>query len=100
MFWRAKSKGRSAPLVGPSDEMEPQPDPDEAIGEALREYQTHFYDKVRNAFDEDAEAAKKIVTRAKEIVGTSGLGPALAPVLLEHIQYWPSWSTHDNFYEF
>jgi hypothetical protein len=37
------------------------------------------------------------LSKRRQIVGQSGLGPALAPTLLEHVKYWPSWSKRDDF---
>src|SRR5262249_969384 len=103
MFWRPKQQPQQMPSA-PVDEWKPDwvhdSDPEKTIADALRGYQEQFYEKAKNALNRDAEAAKKIVARANKLVGDSGLGPALAPVLLEHVQHWPSWSTHDNFYEY
>ena len=44
--------------------------------------------------------AREIVECAKQIVGETGLGPALAPTLLEHVKYWPSWSKHSDFAQY
>jgi hypothetical protein len=73
------------------------PDPEQSIADALRAYREHFYKTIRGSDSEETERARKILEQARQIVGQSGLGPALAPTLLEHVRHWPSWSTHDNF---
>jgi hypothetical protein len=96
MIWRRKPEP-----VRPS-ELQPIPasDPEQSIADALRAYQEHFYKTIRGSDSEETERARKILERARQIVGQSGLGPALAPTLLEHVKYWPSWSTHDDFLKY
>ena len=57
-------------------------------------------DSLRRSVNTDVEEAKRLVARANKIVGESGLGPALAPTLLDHVKYWPSWSTRDDFRQY
>jgi hypothetical protein len=96
MIWRKKSE-RSPP-----QRLQPQPvlSPEQSVAEALRAYQDHFYETVRGSSSDEATKAREIVERAKRIVGESGLGPALAPTLLEHVKHWPSWSKRSDFAEY
>lgn len=89
--------GRSRPQTPSSGDKQGDSDPDATISRALKEYEAQFRTRVAKAPDADAESAKGIVERANRLVTSSGLGTALASVLLEHIQYWPSWSKRDDF---
>jgi hypothetical protein len=73
-------------------------DREQILSQALSEYETHFYNTVSAALDQDAEKAKQIVRQAREFVTSSRLAYALCRPVLEHVQYWPSWCTHKDFY--
>jgi hypothetical protein len=92
VIWRKKSE--------PGPAQQPVLSPEQSIAEALRAYQHHFYTTVRGSTSDEAVKAREIIERAKQIVGESGLGPALAPTLLEHVKYWPSWSTRADFTQY
>jgi len=66
MFWRKRPK----PWIKPP---------------AILDYQRSFSDSLRHSVSTDVDEAKRIVARANQIVGESGLGPALASTLLEHV---------------
>lgn len=64
---------------------------------ALEAYQRDYASRIKTPENMDAQKAAALVKEAKDIAGRSGLGKALAPILLEHVQYWPSWSQRDDF---
>ena len=68
------------------------PDPEKKLSEALSEYETYFYEKVRNALDQSAEEAKAVVTQARAFLMESRLAYAICRPVLEYVKYWPSWS--------
>jgi CspA family cold shock protein len=70
---------------------------DDKLSAALEAYKHDYASRIKNPENMDAQKAAALVEEAKAIVGRSGLGPALAPTLLEHIKHWPSWSKRDDF---
>lgn len=70
------------------------------VSEVIRAYQEQFAESIRHIEPGEVARAKALVARANKIVGESGLGAALAPTLLEHIKYWPSWSLRDGFQKY
>jgi hypothetical protein len=70
---------------------------DDKLSAALEAYKRDYASRIKNPENMDAQKAAALVEEAKVIVGRSGLGPALAPTLLEHIKHWPSWSKRDDF---
>jgi hypothetical protein len=102
MFWRSKSKPKQEQesLISFLDKYKdeaPKPSPEKNLSEALNEYQTQYYEKVSRALDKDAEEAKRIVREAKEFITNSRIAYSICRPVFEHVQYWPSWSTHDDF---
>jgi hypothetical protein len=100
MFWRKQPKPRPEPPSTPVAQWIPPEPPEANIARAILDYQRHFSESLRHSVSADVEEAKRVVARANQIVGEGGLGPALAPTLLEHVKYWPSWSTHGDFLEY
>jgi hypothetical protein len=72
----------------------------ERLAQALEAYGREYAAKIQPAPDKEAINAAALVKQARELVGTSGLGPALAPTLLEEVKYWPSWSKRDDFSQY
>ena len=66
------------------------------LSAALEAYQRDYASRIKKPANMDAQAAA-LVKEAKDIVGKSGLGPALAPTMVEHVKYWPSRSKRDDF---
>ena len=67
------------------------------LSAALEAYQRDYASRIKKPANMDAQKAAALVKEAKDIVGKSGLGPALAPTLVEHVKYWPGWSKRDDF---
>ena len=65
---------------------------------ALDAYRHDFEQRIRTPKNADAETAAALLAEARDIVGNSGLGTALAPTLLEHIKYWPMLSQKKDFH--
>lgn len=98
MFWR---KTKPPQAVEPATIVqEVSRSPETHISQAILAYQRAFADTLRRSVNTDVEKAKQLVARASKIVGESGLGPALAPTLLDHVKYWPSWSKRDDFHQY
>jgi hypothetical protein len=65
--------------------------------EALASYREAFIGKIEPSLDPRAYSAAELVARAENLIAESGIGPALAPTLLEEVKHWPSWSKRDDF---
>jgi hypothetical protein len=76
------------------------PSPEVEIAQAILAYQKAFSDSLQQSPNAEVEEAKRLVARARRVVAEGGLGPALAPTLLEHVKYWPSWSIRDDFQQY
>jgi hypothetical protein len=104
MFWRSTSKPKQEQEARVSlDKYEsegPNPDPEKNLSEALSQYQAQYYEKISNALDKDAEEAKRVVQEAREFITNSRLAYSICRPVFEHVQHWPSWSTHANFAEY
>jgi hypothetical protein len=101
MFWRKTKPPQAiepATPVPPVRQVSRSPETD--IAQAILSYQRAFSDSLRRSVNTDVEKAKQLVAHASKIVGESGLGPALAPTLLDHVKYWPSWSKWDDFRQY
>jgi hypothetical protein len=101
MFWH---KGKPSREVEPTGMVQHNvttaPTPEANIAQAILAYQQAFSDSLRRSANTDVEEAKRLVARAKQIVADGRLGPALAPTLLDHVKYWPSWSKRDDFQQY
>jgi hypothetical protein len=93
MFWRKTKRPQAIEPPMPVQQVARSPETD--IAQAILSYQRAFSDTLRRSVNTDVEKAKQLVARANKFVGESGLGPALAPTLLDHVKYWPSWSKWD-----
>jgi hypothetical protein len=102
MLWRSKSRSKQEQQASAlsfdryTDEV-PKPDPEKSLSEALSQYQSQYYEKISNALDKDAEEAKRVVREAREFITNSRLAYSICRPVFEHVQHWPSWSTHTNF---
>jgi len=96
MFWR-RGKPPQQIEPPPSKAVQQARSPETDIAEAILSYQRAFSDSLQRSANIDVQEAKRLVARANKIVGESGLGPALAPTLLEHVKYWPTWHTRNDF---
>lgn len=67
------------------------------IADILCEYGRHIYEEFLSAKNPAVGLAQERIARAEAIVGTSGVGAALAPVLVEHIMHWHAWILRDDF---
>lgn len=98
MFFRCLRKSASVSLQPPQAlPLSTSRSAEQHLVEALTLYRQEFIGKIEPALDPRADDAMETVSRAKRIAGDSGIGPALAPTLLEEVRYWPSWSQRDDF---
>jgi len=99
MFGKKKKPQAVQPPVS-VERPKPPPTPEASIAQAILSYQRSFSNSLQRAERSGFREAQQLVARATQIVGESGLGPALAPTLLEHVKHWPSWSKRDDFGEY
>jgi hypothetical protein len=102
MFWRTKPQPTQAAIDAPQHrkKAEAELNPETTLSEALSRYQTEYYEKVSTALDKDAEEAKRIVREARRFIEESRLAYSICRPVLEHVKYWPSWSTREGFDEY
>ena len=66
---------------------------------ALEAYQKDFAARIKTTENPEAKKAAALVSEARNIIDRTGLGAALAPTLMEHVEHWPAWSKRDDFQE-
>lgn len=96
MFWKKAKPARETPPAAVPAQGPPST-PEASIAQAILTYQRSFSESLKQVERADVKEAQRLVARANKLVGESGLGPALAPTLLEHVKHWPSWSKRDDF---
>ena len=69
----------------------------DTLAQALNAFRREFKDSLSEAPDQSIDEAKKLVAAANKLIGTSGLGPALAPTLVEEVMHWDAWSKRPDF---
>lgn len=97
MFWKKKPEARATIEPPIAREAPAKLAPDVSISDAILAYQRSFSESLQQVERADVRDAHRLVAEANKVVGHSGLGPALAPTLLDHVKYWPSWSKRDDF---
>jgi hypothetical protein len=68
------------------------------LADALADYQRDFSARIAPAQKDDPDWAMEIIAEARDLIERSGLGIALAPVLIEHVRHWPWWCKRDDFH--
>src|SRR6516165_5527448 len=61
------------------------------LGEYRRDYETRLQSRPNN----EAQQARQVIKKARDLIRESGIGDALT-LLLEEVKYWPSWSQRDD----
>ena len=65
------------------------------LGEYRRDYETRLQSRPNN----EAQQARQVIKKARDLIRESGIGDALT-LLLEEVKYWPSWSQRDDLIKF
>ena len=65
--------------------------------EALNAYRLEVKDSLREPSDQSVQDAQALIAAANKLIGTSGLGPALAHTLIEEVMHWDAWSKRPDF---
>ena len=105
MFWKRRRKLNVTPATEPepsAHQLEATRELHEAtvaekLAEALSEYERCALNFERPAADQDLHDAYRKVRLAEKIVNEGRISYALCRQLLEHVKYWPSWITTDDF---
>jgi hypothetical protein len=61
------------------------------LGEYRRDYETRLQSRPNN----EAQQARQVIKKARDLIRESGIGDALT-LLLEGVKYWPNWSQRDD----
>jgi hypothetical protein len=61
----------------------------------LAEYRRDYETRLQSRPNIEAQQARQVVQKARDLIRQSGIGDALT-LLLEEVKYWPSWSQRDD----
>ena len=67
----------------------------EELAKMLVEYRRDYEMRLRSHPNIEAQQARQVVQKARDLIRHSGIGDALT-LLLEEVKYWPSWSQRDD----
>ena len=67
----------------------------EELAKMLVEYRRDYEMRLRTHPNIEAQQARQVVQKARDLIRHSGIGDALT-LLLEEVKYWPSWSQRDD----
>ena len=68
--------------------------PDE-LAKMLEEYGRDYETRLQSHPNIEAQQAKQLIQKARDLIRRSGIGDALT-ILLEEVKYWPTWSERDD----
>ena len=61
----------------------------------LAEYRRDYETRLQSRPNIEAQQARQLIQKARDLIRKSGMGDALT-LLLEEVKYWPSWSQRDD----
>jgi hypothetical protein len=67
----------------------------EELAEMLAEYRRDYETRLQSRPNIEAQQARQLIQKARDLIRKSGMGDALT-LLLEEVKYWPSWSQRDD----
>ena len=67
----------------------------EELAEMLAEYRRDYETRLQSRPNIEAQQARQLIQKARDLIRKSGIGDALT-LLLEEVKYWPSWSQRDD----
>ena len=67
----------------------------EGLAEMLAEYRRDYETRLQSRPNIEAQQARQLIQKARDLIRKSGMGDALT-LLLEEVKYWPSWSQRDD----
>jgi hypothetical protein len=67
----------------------------EELAKMLAEYRRDYETRLQSRPNIEAQQARQVVQKARDLLRQSGIGDALT-LLLEEVKYWPSWSQRDD----
>jgi len=67
----------------------------EGLAEMLAEYRRDYETRLQSRPNIEAQQARQLIQKARDLIRKSGIGDALT-LLLEEVKYWPSWSQRDD----
>ena len=67
----------------------------EELAKMLAEYRRDYETRLQSRPNIEAQQARQVVQKARDLIRQSGIGDALT-LLLQEVKYWPSWSQRDD----
>ena len=67
----------------------------EELANMLAEYRRDYETRLQSRPNIEAQQARQVVQKARDLIRQSGIGDALT-LLLQEVKYWPSWSQRDD----
>ena len=67
----------------------------EELAKMLAEYRRDYETRLQSRPNIEAQQARQVVQKARDLIRESGIGDALTS-LLQEVRYWPSWSQRDD----
>jgi hypothetical protein len=67
----------------------------EELAKMLAEYRRDYETRLQSRPNIEAQQARQVVQKARDLIRESGIGDALT-LLLQEVRYWPSWSQRDD----
>ena len=67
----------------------------EELAKMLAEYRRDYETRLQSRPNIEAQQARQVVQKARDLIRQSGIGDALT-LLLEEVKFWPSWSQRDD----
>ena len=67
----------------------------EGLAEMLAEYRRDYETRLQSRPNIEAQQARQLIQKARDLIRKSGMGDALT-LLLAEVKYWPSWSQRDD----
>ena len=69
------------------------------LAKVLEEYHRDYETRLQSGPNIEAQQARQLIQKARDLIRQSGIGDALT-ILLEEVKYWPSWSQRDDLVKF
>ena len=65
------------------------------LAKMLEEYRRDYETRLQSRPNIEAQQARQLIQKARDLIRRSGIGDALT-ILLEEVKYWPTWSERDD----
>lgn len=69
------------------------------LAKVLEEYHRDYEARLQSGPNIEAQQARQLIQKARDLIRQSGIGDALT-ILQEEVKYWSSWSQRDDLVKF